>query len=123
MRTGLVVLVPAALFVGLVVGAMKLSGLLHRDATPCTLGQCPLALHEGDSGKTFTYNVTTRFTLFFDQRRNPHENLRCTPEGILRAMSDSPYVEPPLYAAVLEGVAPGNCILTDDHFSATIIIQ
>lgn len=123
MKTGLVALVPAVLLVGLLVGAYTLKEFIREDATACILGSCPLAIHEDDSGKTFTYNRTTRFTLYLDQQRNPHEHLQCTPEGIVGTVSKAPYVEPPLYAVPLEGVAPGNCILSSDHFSATIVIQ
>ncbi len=122
MRTLFVALVPAVLLIGLIVGVLKLNAFAPG-GRPCTLGECPLALHEDDSGKTFYYGVASRFTIYFDEGKNPRENLRCTPEGVVGAASNAPQVAPPLYAAVFEGRAAGACILTDDRFSATIIIQ
>jgi hypothetical protein len=122
MRTLFVALVPAVLLIGLIVGALKLNAFVPGDK-PCMLGKCPLALHEDDSGKAFYYGVAARFTVYFDEGKNPRENLRCTPEGVVDAASNAPQVAPPLYAATFEGTAAGTCTLTDDHFSATIVVQ
>lgn len=91
-------------------------------AEPCALGDCPFEIHEEDSGKTFTYSLTSRFTVILDGTKHPKENLSCEPEGIIGTISNIPAVSPPLYAARFEGTAPGTCVLADGDFSATIVI-
>lgn len=115
-------LVPLVLLGGLVIGAYKLSLFQKREVPQCTLGTCPMGVQESDSGRTLTYAVGTRFTAYFDETKNPQENLRCTPGGIVGTLP-TPRLEPPLYAVILEALAAGNCTLTNDNFSATIVIQ
>ncbi len=122
MRTSTLALVPLVLIGGLAIGAYKLSFFQKREMPQCLLGTCPLGLQESDSGKTLTYAVGTRFTAYFDETKNPQANLRCTPGGILGTLP-APMLEPPLYAVILEALAAGNCTLTNDNFSATIVIQ
>lgn len=92
-------------------------------ALDCALGACPTELHQTDSGGTFTYRVTSRFTVVLERGVNPPAHLRCTPEGIIGSISNVPSVAEPYYAARFEAVAPGTCDLRDDGFSATIIVQ
>jgi hypothetical protein len=122
MKTVWVVAIPLVFLVALIFGAMKFGGILHQN-TQCVLGSCPLELRDSDSGKTFIYSPTMRFTVFFNERLNPEANLRCSPDGVIGRISNTPPAAPPLYAATFEGVAPGTCTLLDDVFSATIIIQ
>ena len=122
MNTWSLVLVPVVLLAGLLIGARYLSELYYREP-PCTYGTCPLELSGGDSGKTFTYSVTTRFSIYLDASLDPPERLRCEPEGIVGSISDVPAVDPPLYAARFEAVAPGACALKDTNFSATIVVR
>ena len=75
---------------------------------------------ENDNGKTFTYTVTSRFTVELDQNRYPKENLSCEPAGIIGSISNIPAVEPPLFAARFEAVKPGTCTLRDDGFEVSI---
>jgi hypothetical protein len=73
-----------------------------------------------DSGKTFTYTVTTRFTVILDQNQYPKSDLSCQPQGIIGSVSNIPEVQPPLYAARYEAVQPGTCTLKDGNFEVTI---
>ena len=77
-----------------------------------------------DSGKTFTYTVTTRFTVILDQNQYPKSDLSCQPQGIIGSISNIPEVQPPLYAARYEAVQPGTCELKDGSFEVTVhVIQ
>jgi hypothetical protein len=77
-----------------------------------------------DSGKTFTYTVTTRFSVILDQNQYPKSDLSCQPQGIIGSISNIPEVQPPLYAARYEAVQSGTCKLKDGSFEVTIhIIQ
>ncbi len=75
-----------------------------------------------DSGKTFTYSVTSRFTVILDGNRYPKRALACLPEGIVGSISNIPSVAPPDYAARFEGTQPGTCHLSDGDFQVTITI-
>lgn len=121
MRTSLIILVPGVLLVGLLFGVFRLNSLSPAD-TPCTLGTCPLSLHESDSGKTFAYNVGSRFGVFLDENNNPKDGLRCTPDGVIQ-LREYTASERPVYIAAFEGKAPGTCVLTGKNFSATIVVR
>jgi hypothetical protein len=79
---------------------------------------------EKDSGKTFTYSVTSRFSVILDETKYPEANLRlsCEPNDVLGSISNLPSVFPPLYAVRYEGVTPGKCMITNGSFSVTIVI-
>jgi len=123
MRTLLLAVAPCIFLGGLLLGAFKLHSLSDNAPAACTIGTCPLSISAGDSGKTFVYGVTTRFSVFLDEANNPKAHLVCTPSGVIGGISNTPPATPPTYAATFEGVAPGTCMLADDNFSATIIIQ
>lgn len=77
-----------------------------------------------DSGKSFTYTVTTRFTVILDQNQYPKSDLKCQPKGVIGSISNIPEVQPPLYAARYGAVQPGTCTLKDGDFEVTIrVIQ
>jgi hypothetical protein len=118
-------LIPVILLAGLVAGASALRGLIPNSTSsgPCSLGNCPLELRKENSDERFIYGVTTRFTVVLNDNDNPQGHLHCVPDGIIGAISNVPPESPPLYAARFEGVAPGSCALSDDNFSATIVIQ
>ena len=120
MRTGLLLLIPGVLLGGLIYGALKLSDLASQQK-PCSAGQCPLALHKSDSGQTFIYPVATRFDVTLAEIKDPQSNLRCIPEGVIRPRQF--ITSGPLYTASFEAVTPGTCMLSDNDFSATIVIQ
>ena len=114
--------VPCILLAGLLFGAYKLH-YLSPSSVVCNVGSCPLALHESDSGKAFVYSAGARFSVFLDEGRNPERNVRCSPSGVIDRTEESPKAEPPIYAATFEAIATGTCILTDDHFAATIVVE
>ena len=114
-------LVPVILLGGFLLGAYKLSSLAPASA-PCELGTCPLTIHESDSGRTFSYNVGTRFSVFLDETRQPKSELQCAPQGVIVFRGYAP-AEPPAYAATFEVTELGTCVLTDKDFSATIVVQ
>jgi len=79
-------------------------------------------LMESDKGKTFTYTVTTRFTVILDPSRYPRSELTASPDSILGDISNVPAVPRPFYAVRFETVRPGTCILQDRDFRVTIRI-
>lgn len=78
-----------------------------------------------DSGKTFSYPLTTRFMLELDATKYPPEDLRsdCAPPGTLGRISNIPAVSPPLYVLRFEAAAPGECAITNGAFSVHVIAQ
>jgi len=113
---------PFTLVAGLVFGVYQLEGVTPASAV-CSIGECPLELHESDAGQTFTYDVNTRFTVYLDSTDNPPQDLTCTPDGIIGVVTDVPSVAPPMYAARFEAIAPGTCKLSDDHYHARITVD
>ncbi len=75
-----------------------------------------------DSGRTFTYGITTRFGLILDQTKYPRESLQvvCAPPITLGSISNIPSVSPPLYAVRYVGVTPGKCTLADNDFKVYV---
>ncbi len=122
MRTSLLLLIPSILVVGLLIGVYRLHNFAPA-ATVCALGECPLQVNGDDAGKTFTYAVATRFTVFLDEGTDPQAHLQCSPLGVIGPISNAPPAVPPKYAARFEGLHAGTCTLSDDHFSAIIVIE
>ena len=79
---------------------------------------------EKDSGKTFTYSVTSRFSIILDKNKYPKDNFRvsCDGDTVIGSISNIPSVAPPLYAVRYEGVAPGKCVIANGSFLVTIVI-
>jgi hypothetical protein len=84
-----------------------------------------LTITEWDSGKTFTYRPTVRFTIVLDHQRYPREHLAiaCDPVGTIGGISNLPATKPPLYALRFAGNHPGTCVVRDDDFAVTIKID
>jgi hypothetical protein len=122
LKTGLISLI-GLLFIGAIVFFAYRSEDLVPAATICTLGECPLEITQDNSGERLSYTVTTRFGVSLDPQANPPERLRCTPEGVIGAISNVPPSGSSLYIARFEAVQPGTCTLTDDNFSAVISVQ
>lgn len=120
MRTSLLVLVPSALFGGLLYGGFLLYGLAPQQ-TPCEIGGCPAEIHKSDSGQTFIYAVGGRFDVSLTEKKDPKDNLQCVPDGVVRLQGYTP--SGLRYTASFEAVSPGTCILSSDDFFATIVIQ
>lgn len=122
MRTSHILWLSALFLVALVLLVVKLSSNVTVQPQ-CEPDTCPLEIHASDSGKTYAYGATARFNVLLDPTDNPPEHLHCSPEGIIGAVADAPVAQPPLYDAEFEGLAPGSCTLSDDHFSMRIVIQ
>jgi len=74
-----------------------------------------------DTGKSFEYPETSRFTVYLDQTKYKVDNLACSPDGIIGSISNVPAVAYPLVAKRFEVLASGTCTLTDGDFSVRII--
>lgn len=114
----------------LTVAAVFLCGLAYFDMeggspAPHPASETPIQdqyeIRAEDSGKTFSYPLTSRFTVLLDAATNPKAELSCDPVGILGPISNIPSVAPPLYAARFETVTTGTCVLRDRDFSVTIV--
>ncbi len=120
MRTSFLFLVPCVLLGGLLFGAFRL-GSLSSAGAPCTLGMCPLSIHERDSGRMFIYPVATRFEVFLDESKNPQSSVQCLPDGVINLQRYASAGS--LYSASFETLAPGTCVLAAMDFSVTIVVQ
>lgn len=89
----------------------------------CSLNNCPFEIYAEDSGKVFTYSVTSRFTVFLDPNKFPPKELKCDPEGIIGYVSNVPAAFNGLTPSRFEGVQEGTCNLKDRDFNVTIKIQ
>lgn len=122
MRTAFLGLVPAILIIGLIVGAYNLKSFFPKSTRTCELGECPLVIHDTDTGKRFMYREATQFTVYLNEEKNPRNHLRCEPSGVIGEITNAPETQPPFYAAIFEGVATGTCVLYNDNFAARIVI-
>ena len=75
-----------------------------------------------NAGQTFTYTVTSRFTVFLDDTDYYAGDLGCEPEGIVGVVSNGSVRGPDLYPVMFEAVRPGQCELRDGDFTATIVV-
>lgn len=77
-----------------------------------------------DSGKTYSYAVTVRFSVILDQQTYPQGQLTtsCTPQDVLMSISNIPSVPPPFYAVAFQGRTPGTCAIRNGEFHVTIKI-
>src|SRR5215216_2258274 len=62
-----------------------------------------------DSGKTFNYHLTDRFTVFLDDTDYPLKDIACTPEGIIGYISNGSLGGLDYYPVMFEAVAEGEC--------------
>ena len=94
-------------------------------ATTATTGPITgqYTLQQADNGKTFQYNVTSRFDVILDGTTNQPGGVTCSPDGIIQDVPNIPQVSPPLFAQRFEVIAVGTCTLSDGNFSATIQVQ
>jgi len=82
----------------------------------------PLEIREDGNGQTYSYPVSTRFTLFLDERRNPGHTLTIEPEGIIGRVASVPSVDPPLYAVRFEAARPGRATIRSRGFLITVVV-
>jgi hypothetical protein len=77
---------------------------------------------EADNGKTFTYAVTSRFSVILDGNKHPPDDFTVAPSGVIGYISNVPSVDPPLQAVRYEGVIPGTCTIRNGDFAVTVRI-
>jgi hypothetical protein len=77
---------------------------------------------EADNGKTFTYTVTSRFSVILDGNKYSPDSLSVVPTGIVGYVSNIPDVDPPLWVVRYEGVSPGTCSIRNGDFAVTVRI-
>jgi hypothetical protein len=85
-------------------------------------GVSPLEIREDGNGQTFTYPVSTRFTVMLDERKNPGHTLTVDPEGIIGRVASVPSVDPPLYAVRFEAARPGRATIRSREFLITVVV-
>ena len=102
---------------GLLAGCVQSTPVV---ATPTPQLSQSYEITAADSGQTFTYPLTTRFTVLLNPQDYPVDQLTCQPEGILGRISNVPEVQPPLQAFRFEAVQPGSCTLQAGDFQVTI---
>ena len=102
------------------------SGTAGRDTSAHAGGNgrvsSPLEIREDGNGQTYSYPVSTRFTLFLDERRNPGHTLTIEPEGIIGRVASVPSVDPPLYAVRFEAARPGRATIRSRGFLITVVV-
>jgi len=76
-----------------------------------------------DNGKTFSYRLTDRFSVFLDDTKYPVKDLTCKPEGIIGYVSNGSLGGPGHYPIMFEAVAEGTCRLEDHDFYIDIVVQ
>jgi len=75
-----------------------------------------------DNGKTFTYHLTDRFSVFLDDTEYPVPELVCTPDGIIGYVSNGSLGGLNNYPVMFEALAEGQCSLDDRHFHVDILV-
>jgi hypothetical protein len=85
-------------------------------------GASPLEIREDGNGQTYTYPVSTRFTLYLDERRNPGHTLTIEPEGTIGRIASVPSADPPLYAVRFEAARPGRATIRSRDFVITVVV-
>jgi hypothetical protein len=75
-----------------------------------------------DNGKTFSYHLTDRFSVFLHDIKYPVKDLTCTPDGIIGYISNGSLGGPGRYPIMFERVAEGKCRLEDHNFHVDIIV-
>ncbi len=76
-----------------------------------------------DNGRTFSYHLTDRFSVFLDDAKYPIKDLTCTPEGIIDYVSNGSLRGPGYYPIMFEAVMEGKCQLKDNDFQVEIIVK
>jgi hypothetical protein len=85
-------------------------------------GASPLEIREDGNGQTFTYPVSTRFTVMLDERKHPGHTLTIDPGGIVGRVASVPSVDPPLYAVRFEAARPGRVTIRSRGFLITVVV-
>lgn len=107
----------------LIVTMMLTSGCSGVSSTSPGAGQSgPSAIALSDSGRTFTYHVTDRFSVLLDRTHYPVTTLTSTPTGIVGLITNGSINGPEDYPVMFEAVQPGECLLEARDFRVRIVV-
>jgi len=73
-------------------------------------------------GQTFTFTVTTRFSVFLDDEKYPIKALTCEPAWVMGYISNGSFRGPDRYPIEYEATTPGECTLRDGDFAVKIVV-
>lgn len=78
-----------------------------------------------DSGKTYSFALTSRFSIILKEADFPSANLKlnCVPDIILGRISNVEPAPPDYYVIRYEGSGFGQCIIQNGQFEVTVIID
>jgi hypothetical protein len=76
-----------------------------------------------DNGRTFSYRLTDRFSVFLDDTKYPVNDLTCTPDGTIGYVSNGSLGGLNHYPIMFEAVAAGTCRLVDHDFHVEIVVK
>ncbi len=84
----------------------------------------PSEIVANDSGKSFDFWLTSRFSVVLNKSDYPEVNLelQCVPEVALGQISNIEHVPPDYYVIRYEGVRLGQCVIRNGQFEVTINI-
>ena len=84
----------------------------------------PSEIVANDSGKSFDFWLTSRFSVVLKKSEYPDVNLelQCVPEIALGQISNIEPVPPDYYVVRYEGVRLGQCVIQNGQFEVTINI-
>jgi hypothetical protein len=74
------------------------------------------------NGKTITFPVATRFSVFLDDDKYPVKALTCKPTWVIGYISNGSLRGPGRYPIMYEATAPGECTLRDGNFTVKIVV-
>ena len=74
------------------------------------------------NGKTITFPVATRFSVFLDDDKYPVKALTCKPTWVIGYISNGSLRGPGRYPIMYEATAPGECTLRDGNFIVKIVV-
>jgi hypothetical protein len=76
---------------------------------------------ESDNGKTFTYTLTSRFTVVLDNAKHPLSQLKCEPDAIYGYVSNGSSGDASKYPIRYEITRTGKCQMRNGDFQVTIV--
>lgn len=92
-------------------------------ATVTTEQRSDANIKVSDNGKTFSYHLTDRFSVFLDDTKYPVKDLSCTPDGVIGYVSNGSLGGPGHYPIMFEAVTTGTCQLEDHDFHVDIVVE
>ena len=89
---------------------------------PCVLGQCPKEIKIANNNERLTYRVGRNFSVVLDERKHDVGTLTCKSAGsdVVENVSELDDLYP-YRVRRFRIINPGECLLTGDGFTATIV--